>query len=242
MTSDLTNSAIFLSFHSNAIETAGTGISAYAILNFIVLLTDDGIYVVENLPYLMGLSPKKVIVEKKAEEITTKDWIVSKVKSSTMILATIGVGAAMTWGGRRINSIEFINWLNQLFYGAVSEGGKKTRAALFSQYTGNTLFAVGEALKATGTVYCINNISKAALTVLDVCPNLIETGTIKTSTTETTTTNDDDNESRITKRKAAIRFRSYVIAGAVLGAGALLVAVGQFLGSSETIKTVNKWF
>lgn len=122
-----------------------------------------------------------------------------------------------------------------------------SRAATYLTYTGNTMYVLGTAAGATGTLYAVNRISGHGIKGLEAIPGFINSLTgpsrVQEAEQELVPTPDTPIAAPSTFLSVCKReFLGYCAIGGLISVGGFLVFAGKRLLAPETLEWANQLY
>lgn len=116
-----------------------------------------------------------------------------------------------------------------------------TRAATYLTYVGNTLYVLGTAVGAFGTLHAVNRISGHGIKALNAIPGLVGSQIHEAPRLQEGNQQEDVQLGEAPTIAGVIKqeFVGYCSIGTLVLAGGLLVFVGKKLVAPETLERIN---
>lgn len=124
-----------------------------------------------------------------------------------------------------------------------------TLAQVFLGFGGNTLFTIGTAFTVVGSIYGINRLTGAGISVINQVPHWLKSGSQKNDDKKNDNNNDDDKKNDnnndddkwISRKQVFDELSSYTKIAALIVGGVLVKHVGTKMGHEATISWFNSF-
>lgn len=113
-----------------------------------------------------------------------------------------------------------------------------TRAATYLTYVGNTLYVLGTAVGAFGTLHAVNRISGHGIKALNAIPDLVSSQIRETPRVQEGQSDEAPTIASTIKQEII----GYCSIGTLVFAGGILVFIGKKLVAPETLERINQLY